>query len=255
MYSTFKTAFTLLCSTLTLFMIYELVITFVFEKPTTTSQVGKQLAITDLPVVAICMEHGYNDVTLKKHGYHIGSYYRGALQPYNNPFVGWSGRKDENMSASEILEKALVLPKSEQLIISSSYTKDNVNFERADMTFSTFGHKIGRCMLISPPPNATYHNRLSVRFNDTVFHQLNLSSMRMRIYLMDKANSPHLYPDEMEMAGSPLWVGLERSFYMFQTRISKSVHVDHDPLFYCDVYTQQNSYDKCIRKDIKGLIS
>ena len=117
MYSAFKTAFTVLCSSITLFMIYELVITFVFEKPTTTSQVGKQLAITDLPVLAICMEHGYNDVTLKKHGYHIGSYYRGALQPNNSPFVGWSGRKDENMSASEILEKALVLPKSEQLII------------------------------------------------------------------------------------------------------------------------------------------
>ena len=42
---------------------------------------------------------------------------------------------------------------------------------------------------------------------------------------------------------------------MFQTRISKSVHVDDDPLFDCDVYTEENSYDKCIRQDIKALFA
>ena len=255
MYSTFKNVFTVFCSIITLFMIYQLLVTFVVKKPTTSSEEEKELEITDLPVVAICLEDGYNDLALAEHGYHIGSYYRGALQPNSSHFIGWSGEKDEKMSSGAILEETLVLPKSEELIISAGFTRDNVNFEKADVSFSTFGHKIGRCMLISPPPNATYHHRLSVRFNDTVFHRFNLSSVKMRIYLMDKANSPQLYPDEMEMAGSSLWVGLDRSFYMFQTRISKSVHVDDDPLFDCDVYTQENSYDKCIRKDIKALFA
>ena len=150
MYSTFKNVFTVFCSIITLFMIYQLLITFLVKKPTTSSEEEKELEITDLPVVAIYLENGYNDVTLTKHGYHIGSYYREALQPNSSHFIGWSGEKDEKMSSSAILEETLVLPKSEELIISAGYTRDNVNFEKADMTFSTFGHKIGRCMLISP---------------------------------------------------------------------------------------------------------
>ena len=52
------------------------------------------------------------------------------------------------------MEETLVFPKTEDLIISANYTEDDVNFEKADVTFSTFGYDIGRCMLISPPLNA-----------------------------------------------------------------------------------------------------
>ena len=90
MYSTLKNVFTVLCATITLFMIYQLFITFVVKKPTTSSKEEKELEITDLPKVAICMEHGFNNVTLKKHGYHVSIYYRGALQPNSRYFVGWN---------------------------------------------------------------------------------------------------------------------------------------------------------------------
>ena len=138
MYSSFKNVFTVLCSTITLFMIYQLVITFIFKKPTTSTEEEKELEITDIPLVAICMEDGYNDLALAEHGYHIGSYYRGALQPNSSHFDGWSGDNGEKMSSSEILEKSLALPKRRELIISAGYTRDNVNFERTDVTFSTF---------------------------------------------------------------------------------------------------------------------
>ena len=126
MYSTVKNVFTVFCSAITLFMIYQLLVTFVVTKPTTSSEEEKELEIIDLPVVAICPEDGYNDVALTKHGYHIGSYYRGALHPNSSHFIGWSGEKDEKMSSSAILEGTLVLPKSEELIIFARYTRDNV---------------------------------------------------------------------------------------------------------------------------------
>ena len=66
MYSTLKNVFTVLCATITLFMICQLFITFVVKKPTTSSKEEKELEITDLPKVAICMEHGFNNVTLNK---------------------------------------------------------------------------------------------------------------------------------------------------------------------------------------------
>ena len=65
MYSTLKNVFTVLCATITLFMIYQLFVTFVVKKPTTSSKEEKEHEITDLPKVAICMEHGFNNVTLK----------------------------------------------------------------------------------------------------------------------------------------------------------------------------------------------
>ena len=141
-------------------MIYQLFISFVFKRPTTSSQEEKELEITDLPKVAICLEHGFNNVTLKKHGYHVSIYFRGALKPLSRYFVGWNGEKDDNMSSTEILEETLVVPKSEDLIIFANYTEDDVNFEKADVTFSIFGYDIGHCMLISPPLNA---NNLFVR--------------------------------------------------------------------------------------------
>ena len=112
MYSTFKNVFTVFCSIITLFMIYQLLVTFVVKKPTTSSEEEKELEITDLPVVAICLENGYNDVTLTKHGYHIGSYYREALQPNSSHFIGWSGEKDEKCLPAQYWKKPLFSPKA-----------------------------------------------------------------------------------------------------------------------------------------------
>ena len=71
MHTTFKNVFTLLCSLITLLLIYNLVITFTVEKPTTSANEEKQLEKSDLPEVAVCLEPGYNNVTLEKFGYHI----------------------------------------------------------------------------------------------------------------------------------------------------------------------------------------
>ena len=112
MYSTLKNVFSVLCATITLFMIYQLFITFVFKRPTTSSQEEKELEITDLPKVAICLEHGFNNVTLKKHGYHVSIYFRGALKPLSRYFVGWNGEKDDNMSSTEYWKKRLLSQKA-----------------------------------------------------------------------------------------------------------------------------------------------
>ena len=61
-----------------------------------------------------------------------------------------------------------------------------------------------------------------------------------------------LYPYEMEMVSSPILLGPERSYYIFQTKISKSEHVYNNPLL---DYTHENSFDKCIRNDIKALFA
>ena len=90
--SIFRNIFIVLCSTITLFLLYQLLLSFAIEKPTTTTTIEKKLETTDLPDVVICMDPGYDNGTLNKYGYHSSAYYRGVLQPRaSSPFVGWNG--------------------------------------------------------------------------------------------------------------------------------------------------------------------
>ena len=70
---------------------------------------------------------------------------------------------------------------------------------------------------------------------------------------MDKANSPQWYPDVMQMAGDPIVVEFDKSLHIYETRISKSEHIEADPLFDCAAYTKQHSYQNCIQDEIEKI--
>ena len=57
----------------------------------------------------------------------------------------------------------------------------------------------------------------------------------------------------MKMMGDPIVVRSGPYWYTFQTKISKSEHVQGDPLFDCALYNKHDSYDKCIRNDLERL--
>ena len=139
MNSIFKNVFTLLCLAITVLLIYQLLLDFVVEKPTTAAKLKKQLELDDLPVVMICMRmpHGFNNATLMNHGYHISTYWRGALQPgFDSQFIGWNGRFNNNKSSYDILEEALLLPKTEALIANEGgYTENHTFFDRPEVRF------------------------------------------------------------------------------------------------------------------------
>ena len=72
---------------------------------------------------------------------------------------------------------------------------------------------------------------------------------------MDKANSDYLYPNLMDLEGHPISIGLDKTTNRYQTRISRFEHVEGDSLFDCATYTVQNSFDKCIKKDLEKLFA
>ena len=72
--------------------------------------------------------------------------YRGAFQPDSSHFVGWNGGENEKISSQEILDKALLLPNSGELIESAGYTKNHVDFEKAIITFKKDELKNSFCM-------------------------------------------------------------------------------------------------------------
>ena len=77
LHSIFKNLFTLLCLAITLFLIYDLLDTFLIERPTTTTKIEKEIGTSDLPNVVVCLDPGFNNATAEKYGYHIISYWAG----------------------------------------------------------------------------------------------------------------------------------------------------------------------------------
>ena len=92
---TFKNVFTIICSILTSYLICDVLLTYVVEKPTTTSREEKELEITDLPEVVVCLDPGLNYESLEKNGYH-GTYVSGEVEGH---FVGWNGGENQNKSS------------------------------------------------------------------------------------------------------------------------------------------------------------
>ena len=68
-YCSFKKVFTCVCVLLTSFLIFEELFNFLVTKPTTTSTEEKELEVSDLPEVVICVKPGFDHEVLKKYGY------------------------------------------------------------------------------------------------------------------------------------------------------------------------------------------
>ena len=212
--------------------------------------------ITDLPEVVICLEPGFDSRVLEKYGY-SGSYsyyYRGLI---NNKFIGWNGRKEETRSSREILEEALIVSDT-QFIRWAAYYNLNHNVE-AKVGMRTLTYPLGRCLSISPSPihrniSNTMFNTLYLDFKESVLEKYkNYRDFKIMIYFMDNTNSLKIYPNEDDIVGSPLKVslaGLSNFDSTYKTKISRSQHVEGDPLFQCTGYTLNNSYNDCIQNEL-----
>ena len=249
-----RNGFKFICILLTLFLICQELLTLVVIKPTATSKEEKELKSTDLPEVVICLEPGFDSEVLEGYGYKTRSYYRGTMDWWSK-FIGWNGKKDGNKSSREILNEALIVKRkhinSTKFIESAQYNGVYVKVE-----LRTLAYPFGRCFSISPPSpqrSDTLYNWLSLHFNfkGNVFKKY--KGLKIMLYFMDKTNSLQIYPDENDIAGYPLKFELEKIFNKkstYKTKISRSKHVEGDPVFECTEYTSDNSYNDCIQNEV-----
>ena len=152
----------------------------------------------------------------------------------------------------------MVFPKNETLV-QGFYSGDWVNWVNAETTFKKRLYPYGHCLSMTIPPNRPLrhqsNNFLLMNFNDSAFEKLNLSFHKIKIFFFDNVNSPKYIRDAMEMEGNEIEVHLtqEPVVHTYQTRILRSEHVQYDPLYDCAVYTSDNTYDDCIKKDMEKL--
>ena len=126
----------------------------------------------------------------------------------------------------------------------------------AHITQRTLAYPYGRCISISPvasPPRETsFRNRFYLRFNDTYMETLGIKTVKL--FLMDKTNSPRLYPDDTEMIGDPVTIDQiadNPRFFNYKAHISRSQNIEGDPSLECADYTTGGSYYDCIQSELK----
>ena len=69
----------LLCTSLTVFLIHQELVTFLITRPTTTSSEEQGLDHSTFPEVSVCLEPAFSAAAAEKYGYDINNYYRGAV--------------------------------------------------------------------------------------------------------------------------------------------------------------------------------
>ena len=225
-----KNMFTVLCSILTMLLIYQLLLTYLVKKPTTTSEQKKDLELSDLPEVVVCLEPGLNSSALEQNGYHPTMYWRGVLQLEGQDFVGWNGGKDTNKTSRDILNEALLIKdvnKTELVRYNGYSTNDFGIMEISNYSLRTLTYPFGRCVSIDPSSSqnnwtSETPNFFFIAFNNSAFNSLNIPFAFLRIFFMDKVNSPRFYPDRMAMLGPSIRFGSEVEHRTYRTRISKS---------------------------------
>ena len=247
--------FAVMCTTLTLLLVYQELVNFIFTKPTTTSTEEKNLQNEDLPEVVVCAEPGFNLAVQESYGYGRHHYYRGFI---GDKFVGWNGGKDEEKSSRQILDdifaiKGLTLISDHE----GGYSEDFVLMIKPNISTKILFHPYGRCLSVSPPQFDGNLNTLKVFFNSSYINHLGSFSEKLVLYFIDTKNSAEIYPDTFAMKGDPIEMRLDTQTLVhlsYETKITRSHHIPGDPLLDCTEYaTEDNSFNDCIHNELIGF--
>ena len=250
--------FTLVCLSLTLLLIYQELVNFSVTRPTATSKEEKKLDTSILPEVVVCFDPGFDPEVMLKYNYPLIKYYRGANS--EDKFVGWNGGGTEKKSSKNILDEILIfdthfINDEGELVWSLYYKEEHAEKVRVKVKPRILAYPYGRCLSISPPSqkNSSYAklNSLYLSLRDIPI----LGNTSLRIFFMDQVNSLQLYPNELEMTGDPIEIKVERPPWKtsYKTQISRYQQVQGDPRFECSVYTEENSYNDCVQKELLEL--
>ena len=168
-----KNCLTLLCASLTLFLIYRELVTFAVTKPTISSKEEKELETRDLPEVVACLVPGFDDEVMQKYHYGDDHYYRGADNEHK--FIGWNGGGEENKSSQMILDEILTFDNQliNKLVHKLLYIEEHVNQVPVKARSRMLSYPYGRCLSISAPSpkNSSYTrlNSLYLKLNGHLF--------------------------------------------------------------------------------------
>ena len=262
---TLKNFLALVCTSLTLLLVYQELYTFSIARPTTISTEEGIIEKEDLPEVVICSEPGLDLKVVDRYGYKRDTYYRGSHD--GKKFVGWNGVKNEKPS-EEILEEVLTI-KDTSLLRSDrevGFYENFISYLTTKVSVRELWYPHGRCISVNPSDitQVGYNDpiTLSLELNNSAIDLLvpvDKTDLVLKAYFMDRVNSLGLFPDSMERMNQltlqfnskdpkiRTWFNYETSI---EIQVGRNHHVQGDPLYACTEYTMENSYHECIHNEI-----
>ena len=133
----------LLCSLLTVFLIYQELVTFTVTRPTTVSSEEKTLDPDTFPEISVCLDPGLNSTAISDLGYkHSLSFYTGSMD--DQKFVGRNGIGEKKNIVEEIINMKLDQQFFKEVV---SYTKGYV-LRDVEQSYTHPLYPRGRCLTL-----------------------------------------------------------------------------------------------------------
>ena len=252
----------LLCTSLTLILLYQEVVTYTVTRPTASSSEQTALTIDMFPKVTICLDPALSKETAKKHGYDVTTYFKGETEVQQNGFVGWNGVSNTD-SSFDILEDILML-KHDTTLFNAYYKGDDLYGDQyiANISYTNPTYPIGRCFLLSPvnikPKNI---ETMVVLIHPMRSDFVSEYKTYLIVDLEDPATSIQVYPEGFHMQGSPIRIRLKANNskpsshhkYIYKIKISRSYHVPGDSNQDCTEYSRNQTYNDCVQNEIGNV--
>ena len=136
------------------------------------------------------------------------------------------------------------------------YTNEN-GYKPAVLAYTKTTYPRGRCIVLSSKPSnkTVIPTKLLIIMNKTYQWPNTSDSLKLTVYISDAVNSIQFNPLAFEMQGDRVNFDTEdlnkASYgYEYKTRTSQLYHVKGDPALECYEYSNQFTYDNCVKKEI-----
>jgi len=214
--------------------------------------------------VNVAHEYGYEN-----EGY---GYWQGRTGDwYDGRFIGWNG-VNGTQNFTNIINKLLPVKTDGVLINEIWHLSQGVWIEEnPGVQFRMLRYPHWRCQLLKPRKLKFVDNHtsyLTLIVNRSLVSK-NIQKNRnqqddmkrvkrgdkdspmLDILLMDPANSPLIFPHNLQMKGDSISVPFDLGWRIFNIKVLRFQNLNNDPHFDCEEYSEENSYGGCLKKELK----
>ena len=256
-YCTLKYFLQLLCTFLTLVLIFQELVNYTITKPTTVSSEEGVLDDETFPEITVCLDPGLNITDISELGYpETSSFYRGSSD--GKKFVGWNGpREDKN--GTKDFEDVMTMKLDQQYFKKVLFFYPTIGYSSAKPAYTHSMFPRGRCVTFSTSSTQLVIPERILLILNTSFPWPTLSeNIKMRLYFADPVNSIKFYPMAFQMRGDPVKFSqkdLEKSpqAFLYNTKVLRSHHTKGDPRWDCTDYSKSNTYDSCVKREVAAM--
>ena len=287
-YLTLANLLTLICTIPTGILSFDILADFLVHKPTSTSQKPIDFHPSYFPDLLICGHPSIDEGVAHEYGYEPAYYWQGRTGDwYNGRFIGWNG-VNGTQNFTNIMDRLLsVKPDRGGLISQVWHLSKGVWIEETpEVEFRMLRYPHWRCQLLKPSKIKSLDKDtsfISLQVNHSLkdlkgdmehpksvlpkyiqkkglqkgnmkkVKQGDKDSPMLDFLLVDPANSPLIFPQNLQMKGDRIRAPFDLGWRIFTIKVVRFKHLNNDPHFDCEEYNEDSSYGGCLKKELRKI--